>query len=225
MYEYLKNKSVLYVEDDEEVLNNISKLLKKFFKEFYTAKDGVSALDIFYEHKFDILLVDIELPKMSGIELIREVRKIDEDVKIIIISAYTKTDYLLESVELWLSKYIVKPLTSSKIHLVLETINSYYMEHGKLDFCGFSLDKNGYKLTYNDKTFELSKKEVKFLNILFNHKIITYEEIYNIWEDNIPSDSAIRSFVKYLRKKLPESVLKNKSGIGYYLECKDEEIN
>jgi len=222
MYEYLKDKNVLYVEDEEEVLNNISRLLKKFFNNFYTASDGIKALDIFYEHNIDILLVDIELPKMNGIELIREVRKINENVKIIIISAYTKTDYLLESVELGLSKYIVKPLTSNKIHLILKTINDYYEQHGVVEYCDIRVDKKRYILSHNKNEFELSKKEIKFLEILFEKNLITYEEIYTLWEETIPSDSAIRSFVKYLRKKLPNNLLKNKSGVGYYIECKND---
>ena len=147
MYDYLKNRSVLYVEDEKDVLNNISKLLTKFFDNFYTALDGITALDIFYEKDIDIMLVDIELPKMSGIELIREVRKTNKDVKIIIISAYTKTDYLLESVELGLSKYVVKPLTSKKIRTILETIDNYYKDLDKTtSLCGATIDRKNFIL-------------------------------------------------------------------------------
>jgi len=87
MYERLKDKSVLYIEDELDVLQNISKLLSKFFNNFYTASNAEDALDIFQEHKIDLLLVDIELPKMNGIDFIRKIRKIDESIPIVIISA------------------------------------------------------------------------------------------------------------------------------------------
>jgi len=224
MYEFLKNRSALYIEDEKDVSNNISKLLSKFFDKFYTTYDGIEALEVFYNHHIDVMLVDIELPKMSGIEFIREVRKNDQNVKIIIISAYTKTDYLLESVELGLSKYIVKPLTSSKIHTILETINSYYTENidNSIDVCNMHIDKSKYRIIHNNQEFNLSKKELLFLKQLIKFDIVSYEALYTLWYNDIPSDTAVRSFIKYFRQKLPNGVLKNKSGVGYYLECKNE---
>jgi len=112
MYDALKNKTVLYIEDELDVLQNISELLSHFFKTFYTASDGEMGYQTFINNKIDILLVDIELPKMNGIELIKKIRQTHKDLPVVVISAYTKTDYLLESIELNLDKYIVKPLTS-----------------------------------------------------------------------------------------------------------------
>ena len=67
MYHFLRDKSVLYVEDELDVLKNISTLLSGFFQKFYTASDGFSALELYDEKHIDVLLVDIELPKMNGI--------------------------------------------------------------------------------------------------------------------------------------------------------------
>lgn len=224
MYEYLRDKSVLYVEDESDVLANISNLLSNFFDNFYTANNGLEALDIFYEKELDILLVDIELPKMSGIEFIREVRKVNEDIKIIIISAYTNTDYLLESTELGLSKYIVKPLTSSKIHNILDTINTYYATHNKeIELCGAKILQSSYTIEFGNKKYDLTKKELQFLKKLLQDKIVSYDMIYEMWYDYLPTNNAIRSFVKHLRKKLPEDILKNKSGVGYYIKCSNED--
>jgi DNA-binding response OmpR family regulator len=220
MYEYLRDKSVLYVEDEVDILNNISNLLKRFFKKIYTATNGSDALDIFYTNDIDILLVDIEMPKMSGIELIKEVRQTHENVKIIIISAYTKTDYLLESIEFNLSKYIVKPLTSDKIHLLLETLNNYYKNHNSITLlCGIEIDRATLKLKYNNKEYPITKKEFYFLERLSTYKMVTYYDIISLWTEGVPSDSAIRSFIKHLRRKLPNDILKNRSGEGYYIEC------
>ncbi len=219
MYDYLKDKNALYVEDEQDVLDNISTLLKSFFNKFYTASDGIEALEIFDTHHIDLLLVDIELPKMNGIEFIREVRKSNQELMIIVISAYTKTDYLLESVELGLSKYIVKPLTSKKIHELLETVNHHFANGKTVHMTpDIEIDSSRSVVKYDGKEFPLTKKELDFLLKISEFKMISYDEIASLWRDTIPSENAIRSYIKHLRKKLPPNVLKNRSGVGYYIE-------
>jgi DNA-binding response OmpR family regulator len=219
MYDILKDKNALYIEDEQDVLTNISKLLKKFFNNFYTAGSAEEALEIFEDNKIDLLLVDIELPKMNGIDFIREIRKKAKTIPIVVISAYTKTDYLLQSIELNLDKYIVKPLTSRKIHTLLETLNRDFLEDGSFELAsGVIVNKLIGNITFDDKSFELTKKEIEFLEILHLKKLITYDELYALWRDDVPSDNAVRSFIKYLRKKVPEDFIKNRSGIGYYID-------
>jgi len=219
MYNFLKDKTALYVEDELDVLENISTLLSSFFGDFHTASDGLRALEIFDSQPIDLLLVDIELPKMNGIELIKQVRESNQDVLIIVISAYTKTDYLLESVELGLSKYIVKPLTSKKIHTMLETINKHFSQDDVIMLAkGIILDKATSMIRFEDKEHPLSKKELDFLVMMAYKNMVSYDEIAGLWTDAIPTENAIRSYIKHLRKKLPAGILKNRNGIGYYIE-------
>jgi DNA-binding response OmpR family regulator len=219
MYEVLKDKNALYIEDEQDVLTNISKLLKKFFNNFYTASSAEEAIEIFEDNKIDLLLVDIELPKMNGIDFIRHIRKSAKNIPIVVISAYTKTDYLLQSIELNLDKYIVKPLTSRKIHTLLETLNNDFLQDGTFELVsGVVVDKIIGSVSFENSNYELTKKEMEFLEILYEKKLITYEELYALWREDVPSENAVRSFVKYLRKKLPEDLIKNRSGIGYYIE-------
>jgi len=219
MYNFLKDKTALYVEDELDVLENISMLLSSFFSDFHTASDGVSALDIFDRQHIDLLLVDIELPKMNGIELIKQIRETNQNVLIIVISAYTKTDYLLESVELGLSKYIVKPLTSKKIHAMLEVINSHFSQDDIITLSkGIILNQEASIIKYNGQEHMLSKKELDFLMMIACKNMVSYDEIAELWTDTIPTENAIRSYIKHLRKKLPPGILKNRNGIGYYIE-------
>jgi len=224
MYDYLKDKNVLYVEDEVDVLENISILLKSFFNNFYKATDGIEALEIYETHQIDLLLVDIELPKMNGIEFIKKIREHNQDVMIVVISAYTKTDYLLESVELGLSKYIVKPLTSKKIHELLEMINQYF-SGGKIVHLTPDIEVNGFNSTirHNGEEFHLTKKELELLMMFAKKKIVSYDEIASLWRDEVPTENAIRTFIKYLRKKLPPNILKNQSGVGYYIESDNDQ--
>jgi len=219
MYDFLKDKTALYVEDELDVLKNISELLSNFFGAFYTASDGKSGYDMFVGHKIDVLLVDIELPKMNGIELIRKIRQTHKDIPIVVISAYTKTDYLLDSIELKLDQYIVKPLTSKKIHELLEKLNQTFVDDNLIELTtGVLVDKNTLTVSFGDIQNSLSKKELQILTILSQFKIINYDEINALWENEIPTQNAIRSFIKHLRKKLPENLLKNRNGFGYVIE-------
>jgi len=219
MYNFLKDKSALYVEDEPDVLQNISALLQNFFYAFYTASDGIEALEFFEQHPIDLILVDIELPRLNGIELIKEIRRYNSDVLVVIISAYTKTDYLLESVELGLTKYIVKPLTSKKIHMLLDVVNQHFASDDTIQLLpGIEIHKHRSVIAYDGMEHALSRRELDFLTILASQRMVSYDEIASLWRDTVPTENAIRSYIKHLRKKLPAGILKNRNGIGYYIE-------
>jgi DNA-binding response OmpR family regulator len=221
MYNLLKSKSVLYVEDEAEVLRNISELLGNFFDNFYTAMDGVEAWDIFRTHTIDVALIDIELPRLNGLELIRRIRAVDKEIPIVVISAYTKTDYLLESVELRLDKYIIKPLTSKKIHQLLDKLNEDFSNENILELAPeVLLNSEHLTIIFDDQINNLSVREMGFLKMLGRKGVVTYDEITTLWGENAPTENAIRSFVRHLRKKIPQGLLENRSGIGYALSKK-----
>lgn len=219
MYNFLKDKTALYIEDEYDVLKNISELLSHFFGVFHTASDGELGYQTFLDHKIDVVLVDIELPKMNGIELIKKIRKIHKEIPIIVISAYTKTDYLLESIELKLDQYIVKPLTSKKIHELLEKLDKSFIDESVVQMVpGVWLNKRSSSVSFDQVENILTKKELSILSILADRRFIGYYEINALWEDEAPTQNAVRSCIKHLRKKLPDNLLKNRNGFGYAIE-------
>jgi len=219
MYNLLKTKTALYVEDEPEVLKNISELLGNFFGTFRTAADGLEAWEIFRSETIDVALVDIELPGLNGLDLIKRMRAINQEMPIVVISAYTKTDYLLESVELRLDKYIIKPLTSKKIHTLLDRLNEDFAKERIIELApDVLLNTTQMTLLRENVPQDLSTREAMFLQHLSRKGIITYEEIASLWRQGPPTDNAIRSFVRHLRKKLPKGLLENRSGIGYALK-------
>jgi DNA-binding response OmpR family regulator len=220
MYSLLKNKNVLYIEDELDVLENISSILKQFFNRFFATSNAEDALEVFYDNDIDILIVDIELPMMSGIDFIKQIRKTHKDIPIVIISAYTKTDYLLESIELKLEQYIVKPFTTQKIHKLLDYLNHLYMYDDTREITDdvFFSRHNG-TISFANQTHNLTSKEFKILDILSQAKAISYDELASLWEDEAPSQNAIRSCIKHLRKKLPDGLLQNHSGFGYVIDA------
>ena len=219
MYENLKERTVLYIEDDIDVLQNISTLLENYFSDIYAAPNAEAGYELFLKGSVDLLLVDIELPGINGIELIKKVRKIDKDIPIIIISAYTKTDYLLESVELKIDKYIVKPFTTKKLYALLEKLDTIFQDENSIILkSGVQINLNDSSIHFEDEQHNLTPKELQFLQLLHVNQFVHYEAIDAIWEDTPPSESAVRSFIKALRKKLPLDILKNRQNLGYYVE-------
>lgn len=213
--------SVLYVEDEDGIRNNIHEILKHLFKEAYYAKNASEAYKKYLENSPDLIITDIKMGNETGIDLIKKIRKSDSKIRIIITSAHTDLDYLLQATELHLIKYIVKPLTQDKLMEALESfINSYDDNKIYNLLPNWIFDSSKSIISNGNEEFTLTKKESNFLKLLISkNRIITYEELEgNIWdEDSIMTANAMRLFIKNFRKKLPENFLKNIQGVGYKL--------
>ena len=116
----LSHYKVLYAEDDLGVRKNVNELLSLLLKEVYLASDGQEALELFKEHAPDLIITDIKMPRLTGIELVKKIRETDDAVHIIMITAYTEVDFMLQAIELSLLRYIVKPITEPKLFEALE---------------------------------------------------------------------------------------------------------
>ncbi|MAC83916.1 MAG: regulator [Arcobacter sp.] len=225
--EKFKNYTILYVEDDEGVRTINSRFLNRMFKKLYEAKDGEEGLALYKKYHPDIILTDIRMPKIDGITLSKNIRKTDKDTKIIISTAFSDKDYLLEAIELRLEKYIIKPLTSRNlIPALLKAIED--LEKNKDEKVvltkGFYYS-NTTSLFYKDeKVLELNKKELLFLKLLVlnKDKVVSYQEIEQyVWEDEYMSLNSLRTTIGFLRKKIPFNCIKNISNMGYKLKLEN----
>lgn len=216
-----KNIKILYVEDEDNIRENAVFYLKRLFDIVFEAKDAFEALEIIEQKNPHIIITDINMPKLNGLELIKNIRKKDSKIAIIVLSAYTKTDYLLEAIELGLEKYLVKPIRHETIYPVLincvKKIKGFdlNLNHFFDNYLFNSLNKQLFK---NGIEIKLTHKEIDFLTLLCQKKnqIVPYEIIQSVvWNDDFMSEDAIRSVARNLRKKLPENCLENVSKIGY----------
>lgn len=115
-YEVLKRAKVLYVEDEEDVLRFSVMALEDYVGELYTARNGIEALEILENQSVDLIITDILMPKLGGIELIKRVREyFSRSFSIIITTAHAETDYLLEAINLGVDGYILKPIEVDKL--------------------------------------------------------------------------------------------------------------
>jgi len=220
MLEQLSNYSVLYAEDDAGVRRNVAEMLTLLFKEVYVACDGKEAYELFEEYLPDIVITDIKMPCLSGIELAKKIRKKNENTQILIISAHTEVDYMLEAVELSLIRYIVKPITETKLFEALERFLEIQKGSGIINLAeGWVYDSANKVIKNESIDYELTKKESSLLELLLSKKsVLTYEEIeMELWPDEYMSLNALRLLMKNFRKKLPKDYLKNIQGVGYKL--------
>lgn len=220
-YRKLSEYRLLYAEDDRGVQTYMHELLNLFFNETLVANDGKEAYALYKEYHPDLIITDIKMPHMSGIELIRKIREHDLDTKAIIVTAYSEVELLLEVMDLSLVCYIVKPITESKL---LEALEKFlHVREKKLykelaSECYY--DSVQKSILYRDCICELSKRESKFIELLIMHhdSLVSYELIEEkLWPDEYMSLNAMRLMIKNLRKKLPDGVIKNVQGLGYKL--------
>ena len=125
-----KSVRILYVEDNEEARITTLELLETVFLDIDTAVDGLEAFDMFNTNKYDLVLTDINMPRLNGIELITKIREVNISIPILILSGHSDTDYFLESIKLGVDGYLLKPLEIDQFLAVsLKVLKRIEMEH------------------------------------------------------------------------------------------------
>ncbi|PLY06640.1 MAG: hypothetical protein C0625_08620 [Arcobacter sp.] len=123
-FEILKNSTLLYLEDDEIIRKETLSVFEKFFKKVYVGEDGQIGLDIYKSHidEIDIILTDVNMPKIDGIQFMAEVRKQDFEIPILIVTAFNDISQLIKAIKFKVSDYIVKPMQLNTTLKVLSRI-------------------------------------------------------------------------------------------------------
>ena len=163
----LSDIRLLYVKDDEDIAEEISFFLKRRVKELYVAKDGQEGIELFAKNRPDIVVTNIQMPKMDGLEMIAKIRETDAEIPIIITSAYNDIDFLSRSIELGVNGYITKPINLSHM---LQSIKKAY-EPQKLH--KEIKNKNIELQTINKNLDAIIKERTKDLEYLYYHDEIT----------------------------------------------------
>lgn len=219
-----KNIKILYVEDDEIARENGVEFLENFFEQIYAASDAIVALQLYEKYQPDIIITDIQMPKLNGLEFVKRIREKDKKTQIIIITAFCDKDYLLKAIELQLVKYLVKPLKEKEFEEALFLcVNSLQEDNSNI----VKLDENSYFDTFNknlvikDEIIKLRAKEILFLELLIKNKnrYVSYEEIENyVWVDSVMTKDALKTLVKNLKTKIPKDLILNLTNSGYKID-------
>ncbi len=224
----MNNLTILYAEDEIETRKNYGNYLKRNFKEVYIAQNGEEALEYYEEFKPNIMLLDINMPFINGLELTKKIRQNDKKTRIIILTAHLEQDKLLFAAELNLTKYLPKPISRIKLK---EALNEAVIQYKELNdessnfFLkdGYVFNRDSKKLIFNDEEIKLTKHETLFLELLTSKKdrVFSSDEIYdylwNQFEDCETSATKLKDLIKRLRKKIPKDSIENIYGAGYKL--------
>lgn len=160
-----KNLKILYVEDDVEVRQRLENLLNKLSNSVKTAQDGEDGYQKFKENfdnntPFELIITDINMPKLNGIEMVKKIREIHDDVSVILTTADNEKDTFLESIELGVSSYIRKPINVTKLY---ENIN-----------------KIAQKIYYKNQFFKKQKELETYTNIIESVAVISKTDLHGI---------------------------------------------
>ena len=217
---------ILVVEDDFDIQELLQNFLQETGYEVDIAGDGVEALSIFIDGKYDLILLDIMLPKIDGYGVCELIRK-QSDVPIIMLTALNGEDDQIKGLDLQVDDYITKPFSMPilirKIAAVLRrssqgTVESYQ----SITYGNLLLNCDGYTATMNGNTFELTQKEFEILRELLTHqgRILTRQNLLDkLWRYDFYGDErVVDTHVKNLRKNLGLGFIQTIRGGGYKIE-------
>ncbi len=124
----LKNITILYAEDEKSLRDITLNILKGFTNKQYVAENGLEGLELFKEHEeeIDLIITDVNMPQMNGLDMIKEIKKINSNIPIIVATAFSNTEYLLEAIDIGVDKYILKPIDMKKLLQVMSQSLLYH---------------------------------------------------------------------------------------------------
>lgn len=218
----LSNCKILLVEDEDALRKSFSKVLKLWAKEVLEANDGEEALLLYEKYHPDIIITDIKMPTMNGLELIQAIRPVNKTIPIVVTSAYADQSFLLESIKLSLVEYLIKPIQESELTRVLNNCAKSLLENRpqNVHIANFGI------YDYLNKCFTpkegdpvaLTPKEIELIELLLKHRgnLLTkqrIEEHLYLYEEAPPS--ALKNLIFKLRKKLDCELIETVGKLGY----------
>lgn len=224
---------ILIVEDENSLADLISDRLKK---EKYLIDISYDGEDGYYRAStgaYDLIILDVMLPKMNGFEILKQLRKNDIDSKIIMLTAKSMIEDKLEGLENGANDYLTKPfhidelVARVNVQLKVKNKNKNILEYGNLKLDTF---KSKIFCTKTNESVELVCKEMQILEYLINNKehILSKEQIYDkVWGiDNEIESNNLEVYLSFVRRKLKaidsNVVIKSVRGLGYKMELENE---
>lgn len=217
----LKQLRVLLVEDEENLANLLKSAIGDNFYSFSLAKDGEEGLKKFIDMRPDIVITDIMMPKLTGLEMAKEIKKIDQNAAIIILSAFSETDKLLNAIDVGVVKYFIKPFDPDELLEYILLISEKIQSKNTFFQNGFYFNATTKNLYKKGRYIPLSKRENKFIQLLIQGNkeeinIIDADTIKTtLWAAEEVGDDRLRAFIKRVREKTYKDLILNMRGQGY----------
>lgn len=218
-----KNLNLLFIDDNVDVSASAYHLLSERFNSMFLASNVKNAFKFYREKNIDIIITDIKMPSDDGLSFVEKVRADDSHVAIIVLTAFTDTDYLLRAANLQIDAYITKPLNFQKLNNALESA----LKRIEWTLQPIRLAENTFyhvphkKLLVRGEDVSLGQKECALLELLlFNkNRLVQKSEINEVvWNNNEMTEAALKNVLGELRRKLQCDIIKNQPARGWYLE-------
>lgn len=218
---------ILIVEDEIDLCDSIAEGLEIDGYAVDTCYDGKEASQLLSTEAYDLVVLDLNLPEMDGIDLVKEVRKQNREIKILILSARSSVSDKVLGLDLGANDYLAKPFDFEELEARIRSLlhRSFVQENTVLTWNKIALDTAARTVSVNGTNITLTRKELALLEyfLLNQNKVISQEELMeHVW--NMEADSfsnAVRVHIASLRKKLKTELtydpIATKIGEGYYL--------
>ena len=219
-------QKILVVEDDFDIGELLQNFLQEAGYEVAVAKDGVEAIDIFSNSQFELILLDIMLPKIDGFTLCELIRK-QSQVPIIMLTALNGEEEQIKGLDLQVDDYIIKPFSMPvlirKIAAVLRRSNQGKDEENQtINYRNLILDLDSYIATVDGNSYELTQREFEVLRELLTHqgRVMTRQNLLDsVWKyDFFGDERVVDTHIKNLRKKLGIDFIQTIRGVGYKID-------
>ncbi|WP_207204774.1 response regulator transcription factor [Miniphocaeibacter massiliensis] len=215
---------ILFLEDDLNIREVLTEYIKLADMEITSVENGKNAIEELEANKFDIAILDIMVPELSGLEVLEYIRGKNFEMGVIMLTALGDEKTQIEAFNTYADDYIVKPISPILLIKRIETLyrRLNFKNNTKENTKGLFIDKDKYQAFFNGESLNLTVSEFLLLETLYSlpEVVFTREQlIYQIFnEDYIGNDRIIDSHIKNLRKKLPENHIKTVIGVGYKFE-------
>ena len=219
---------LLVVEDERTLCETIVKSLKRLAYSVDFCFDGERALELLGTEKYDLVVLDLNLPKVDGLSVLKQLRQTDRDTRVLILSARSEVSDKVEGLDLGANDYLSKPFHLAELEARIRSLTlRQFIQQDVLLTCGsLTFDTRARIAKAEDKELSLTRKETGILEYLLANqgRPVSQEElIEHVWDNSVDVFSnSIRVHISALRKKLRESLgfdpIRNKIGEGYLIE-------
>ena len=216
---------ILIVEDEDMIREGISDYLTDCGYETIQAADGEEALKQFFNHQVDLVLLDIQMPKRNGLEVLSEIRK-SSQVPVLMLTAFQDEEYKMSAFAALADGYLEKPFSLSLLKVRVDAIFKRYYDTGRIfTYRDTEVDFDSYSAKVAGQEVAVNAKELEILDYLVKNegRALTRSQIIDaVWKmtDEVPFDRVIDVYIKELRKKLDLDCILTVRNVGYKLERK-----
>lgn len=216
---------ILIVEDDKNIREGVADFLSEFGYNTIEAPDGREALAKFEEQDISLVILDIQMPYINGLEVLKEIRK-QSKLPVLMLTAFSDEEYKIDAYTSLADGYLEKPFSLPVLRARVDSlIERHYGMHDKFCYGNVDVDFDSYTATLGNEPVDINAKEVDILKYLVENegRALTREQIIdNVWKatEESPFDRVIDVYIKELRKKLGLDCIVTIRNVGYKLERK-----